>query len=126
LCGAHFEARPGEVHGLVGENGAGKSTLINIGTGLFKPDSGEILLEGRPLSLNTTRDAARHGIAVVHQEADLFAQLSIAVRLFAMPDKYTIESKDKGCKRDRASIGRPYCLPQFSVNAVRKRQEHCA
>lgn len=78
MRGARFEARAGEVHGLVGENGAGKSTLINIATGLFKADAGDILLEGRPLSLHTTRDAARHGIAVVHQEADLFAQLSIA------------------------------------------------
>ncbi len=78
LRGAHFELRAGEVHGLVGENGAGKSTLINVATGLFKPDAGTIEFEGRPASFATTRQAARAGIAVVHQEADLFAQLSIA------------------------------------------------
>ncbi len=78
LRGACFELRAGEVHGLVGENGAGKSTLINIATGLFKPDGGDILLDGQALSLSNTRQAAAHGIFVVHQEADLFAQLSLA------------------------------------------------
>lgn len=78
LRGARLEIRPGEVHGLVGENGAGKSTLINIATGLFKPDAGGMELLGEPLSLSSTRDARARGIAVVHQEADLFAQLSIA------------------------------------------------
>ena len=78
LRGARFEIRPGEIHALVGENGAGKSTLINIATGLFKPDSGQILFNGAPLSLSNTREAAAAGIAVVHQEADLFAQLTLA------------------------------------------------
>jgi len=78
LRGAQFAIRAGEVHGLVGENGAGKSTLINVATGLFRADSGEITLDGEPLSLSNTRQAAARGIAVVHQEADLFAQLSIA------------------------------------------------
>jgi len=78
LRGACFDVRAGEVHGLVGENGAGKSTLINIATGLFKPGAGQVLLDGKPLSLSNTRQAAALGIAVVHQEADLFAQLSLA------------------------------------------------
>ena len=78
LRGAQFAIRAGEVHGLVGENGAGKSTLINVATGLFTPDSGEMALDGKSLSLSNTREAAARGIAVVHQEADLFAQLSIA------------------------------------------------
>ncbi|NIA14088.1 MAG: ATP-binding cassette domain-containing protein [Nitrospiraceae bacterium] len=78
LRGVQFDVRPGEIHGLVGENGAGKSTLINIATGLLKPDAGEIILQGQRLSLSNTRQAVAHGIAVVHQEADLFAQMSIA------------------------------------------------
>ena len=75
---ARFEVCAGEIHGLVGENGAGKSTLINIATGLFKPDAGQVILDGKPVSFSTTRQAAALGLAVVHQEADLFAQLSIA------------------------------------------------
>ena len=78
LRGAGLEVRAGEVHGLVGENGAGKSTLINVATGLFKADAGRIVLDGEQVSFANTRQAAAHGIAVVHQEADLFPQLSIA------------------------------------------------
>lgn len=78
LRGASFELRAGEIHGLVGENGAGKSTLINIATGVLQPDSGQILLEGRGVSVANPRQARALGIAVVHQEAELFPQLSIA------------------------------------------------
>ncbi|MBN2311760.1 MAG: ATP-binding cassette domain-containing protein [Candidatus Hydrogenedentes bacterium] len=78
LCAAQLEVCAGEVHGLVGENGAGKSTLINIATGVLRPDDGAILLDGGPVALSNPRQASAHGIAVVHQEADLFAQLSIA------------------------------------------------
>ncbi|MBI5091563.1 MAG: ATP-binding cassette domain-containing protein [Candidatus Hydrogenedentes bacterium] len=75
---ANLDVRAGEVHGLVGENGAGKSTLINIATGLFRPDSGSIELNGFNVSFASTRHAAHSGISVVHQESDLFAQLSLA------------------------------------------------
>lgn len=78
LTDARLDIRPGEVHGLVGENGAGKSTLINIATGLHRPDGGRILLAGAAVQFNATRQAAAMGIHVVHQEADLFKQLSIA------------------------------------------------
>ncbi len=78
LRGVRLDVRPGEVHGLIGENGAGKSTLINIATGLFAPDSGEITFSGKPVRLSGPRHAASLGIAVVHQESDLFPQLSIA------------------------------------------------
>ena len=78
LRGARFDVRAGEVHGLVGENGAGKSTLINIATGLYRADSGAMVFGGQRVSFSTTRQAAQAGIAVVHQEADLFAQLSLA------------------------------------------------
>jgi len=73
-----FELLPGEIHALVGENGAGKSTLINIATGLFAPDAGQMHLGGKPYTPANPRAAAGLGVRVVHQEADLFAQLSIA------------------------------------------------
>jgi rhamnose transport system ATP-binding protein len=78
LRGANLEVHAGEILGLVGENGAGKSTLINVSTGLFKPDGGDIRLDGNLVSLNSPRAAAALGIAVVHQESDLFPQLTIA------------------------------------------------
>jgi ABC-type uncharacterized transport system ATPase subunit len=62
-----FAVRSGEIHALVGENGAGKSTLMNILYGLIKPDSGAILVDGTPASLQGPRDAIRHGIGMVHQ-----------------------------------------------------------
>lgn len=78
LRDARLEVLAGEIHGLVGENGAGKSTLINIATGVLRPDSGVVHFAGRPITLANPRQAAAHGIAVVHQEADLFPQLSVA------------------------------------------------
>jgi ABC-type uncharacterized transport system ATPase subunit len=62
-----FQVRQGEIHALVGENGAGKSTLMNILYGLIKPDSGEIRINGKPVSLQGPRDAIRSGIGMVHQ-----------------------------------------------------------
>lgn len=76
-CGA-LAVRAGEVLGLVGENGAGKSTMINIATGLFPPDGGTLRLSGEARTFRSPRAAAEAGVLVVHQEADLFPQLSIA------------------------------------------------
>ena len=83
LDGVHFELRPGEVHALIGENGAGKSTLINTLAGVHAPDSGEILLDGRPVRFADPHVSARHGIGVVFQERSLCPNLSVAENIFA-------------------------------------------
>ncbi len=57
----------GEIHTILGENGAGKSTLLNIIYGLYRPDQGEILVNGKPIELSNTHDAIQHGIGMVHQ-----------------------------------------------------------
>ncbi|HEY1456748.1 MAG TPA: ABC transporter ATP-binding protein [Candidatus Dormibacteraeota bacterium] len=62
-----FSVRAGEIHALVGENGAGKSTLMNILYGLLQPDSGEILIDGKPARISGPRDAIARGIGMVHQ-----------------------------------------------------------
>jgi len=76
-----FEIGPGEVHALTGENGAGKSTLVRILSGITSADTGEIRLDGRPL-YDLTPDRARGlGIAVVHQDFDLAANMTVAENL---------------------------------------------
>jgi ABC-type sugar transport system ATPase subunit len=77
-----FDVRAGEVHALLGENGAGKSTLIKIMAGVHAPDTGEILVEGTPVSFASPREAHRLGIATVHQELLLFPELTVAENIF--------------------------------------------
>ena len=73
-----FDLLPGEVHALLGENGAGKSTLMNILYGLYTPDDGRIVLQGRPIELGSTKAAIEHGIGMVHQHFMLIPVMSVA------------------------------------------------
>src|SRR5438477_3939606 len=73
-----FDVRQGEVHALLGENGAGKSTLMNILYGLYKPDGGEILLQGKPVTFGSARDAILAGIGMVHQHFMLIPVMTVA------------------------------------------------
>lgn len=72
----------GKVLGLVGENGAGKSTLMNLMGGVHAPDRGQMLLNGAPYAPRTPSDAIDAGIAFIHQELNLFTNLSIAENVF--------------------------------------------
>ena len=76
--GVAFDVRQGEVHALLGENGAGKSTLMNILYGLYKPDGGEILLHGKPVTFGSARDAIQAGIGMVHQHFMLIPVMTVA------------------------------------------------
>ena len=73
-----FDVRRGEVHALLGENGAGKSTLMNILYGLYKPDGGEIRLNGKPVSFSSAREAIEAGIGMVHQHFMLIPVMTVA------------------------------------------------
>jgi L-arabinose transport system ATP-binding protein len=74
--------RAGEILALVGENGAGKSTLTRIIEGVYQPDTGDVVIDGAPVRLRAPADAHAAGIRVIHQEPDIFPDLSVAENLF--------------------------------------------
>lgn len=82
LKGVGFSLDQGELLGLVGENGAGKSTLMNILGGLFPPSSGEIRINGQRYEPTSPNDALDEGISFIHQELNLFLNLTVAENLF--------------------------------------------
>ena len=69
---------PGEVTALIGENGAGKSTLVKILTGIYRPNSGEILIDGTARQFAGAEDAIAAGVTAIHQETVLFDELTVA------------------------------------------------
>jgi len=73
-----FDIRAGDVHALLGENGAGKSTLVKILYGLYDPDEGEVLLNGKPVSIDSPVDAIELGIGMIHQHFMLVESLTVA------------------------------------------------
>jgi ribose transport system ATP-binding protein len=78
LAGVDFDVAFGEIHAIVGENGAGKSTLIRILSGVHRPDSGSITVDGKLCHFATPRDAIAAGIVTIPQELRLVPALSIA------------------------------------------------
>src|SRR5256885_15776213 len=109
-----FEALQGEIHALLGENGAGKSTLSNILTGLYRPDEGEILVNGRPVAFRSPRDAIGAGIGMVHQHFRLAASFTVAENLVLRHR----DAADRGSMRDPTvfegrvtELARPYRRP---------------
>src|SRR6188474_3389978 len=77
-----FDLTGGEIVALVGENGAGKSTLMKILAGIHRADSGETRIHGTPIVLHAPGDAARAGIAVIHQELEVIDTLDVAGNVF--------------------------------------------
>jgi D-xylose transport system ATP-binding protein len=82
LTEVDFEVRHGEVMALVGDNGAGKSTLIKCVAGTHTADSGEILFEGKPVSIHGPKDSANLGIEVVYQDLALCDNLDVVQNMF--------------------------------------------
>lgn len=82
LRDAGLRLYPGEVHTLMGQNGAGKSTLIKVLTGVYMPDSGSILLDGKAIQPTSTLEAQSLGISTVYQEVNLCPNLSVAENIF--------------------------------------------
>ncbi len=82
LNDVQFTLRRGEVHALLGENGAGKSTLMKILSGVYQPDEGEIIFEDKPVSFSDPLSAQNVGITIIHQEFNLFPELTVEENIF--------------------------------------------
>lgn len=82
LDNASIRLEVGEVLALVGENGAGKSTLMKILGGVYQPDSGEILVDGKPVRFANVNDAMAAGVSLIHQELNLAENLSVTSNIF--------------------------------------------
>ena len=82
LSDVNFDVRRGEVHCLLGENGAGKSTLIKILSGAYCLESGEIILDGKPLVNNSPSKSIQAGVSVVYQELNMIPDLPIYENVF--------------------------------------------
>ena len=82
LRSVRFDLRAGEVHALMGENGAGKSTLMKILTGVYHPDSGDIFVDGRQVTIPGPKAAQDLGISIIHQELYLMNHLTAAQNIY--------------------------------------------
>lgn len=82
LRGVNFDIHRGQVTTLFGENGAGKSTLMKILSGVVQPTSGEIILDGAPVSFASSTDARNRGISIIHQELSLALNMNVRDNIF--------------------------------------------
>ena len=107
-----FELGRAEVHALLGENGAGKSTLMNIVYGLYRPDSGEIRLNGEPAAFNSAKDAIERGIGMVHQHFMLIPVMTVAenIVLGTEPVRDGILLDERGAEERVRELSRKFGL----------------
>ena len=101
-----FSLRPGEIHTLLGENGSGKSTLFRVIAGIYQPDSGEVLLDGRDVGRWNPAIAQENGVSIIHQELSLFPDLSVAENIFLEQSSFTTAWGLVDWKRAYAEAGR--------------------
>src|SRR5215203_230810 len=101
-----FDLKKGEIHALLGENGAGKSTLMNVLYGLYHPDEGEVTVAGNRMELNSSRDAIKHGIGMVHQHFMLIPVFTVTenIMLGAETDHRATQNEAPLVKLDRKEV----------------------
>lgn len=104
LDGVNITAYGGEVLALLGENGAGKSTLMKILSGVYKKDSGKIVIEGQEVEPNNIKEAEKLGIAIIHQELSVLPNLTVEENIFLGNEKYNKYSRkiDKKLLKERS------------------------
>jgi len=109
-----FAARKGEIHGLLGENGAGKSTLMRILYGLYSPDEGVVMMDGKEIRISSPFDSIRNGIGMVHQASTLVPEFTAVENIIMGTDGDTFSLPlDKERTRIRAlseKFGLPFPL----------------
>src|SRR6185312_3399000 len=97
-----LDLQRGEVHALLGENGAGKTTLMNVLYGLYRPDEGEILVNGQAVTFHSPKDAISHGIGMVHQHFMLIPVMTVAENvILANEPTTTAVFLDHGAAKER-------------------------
>ncbi len=106
----NFRVKPGEVHALLGENGSGKSTLMSVLSGLYRPDSGQILVEGKPVNLKNPRDAIAAGIGMVHQHFKLVDTFTVAENVVLGSKKLGFFLRMEKVEKELAEISKSYGL----------------
>jgi ABC-type uncharacterized transport system ATPase subunit len=108
--GIDLEVRRGEVHALLGENGAGKTTLMNILSGLYQPDSGEIRVAGQLQSFRSPRDAIQAGIGMVHQHFNLVDVFTAAENVIIGLSSQRMQLDMRQVETRLQELGRKYGL----------------
>ena len=94
---------PGKVNVLIGENGAGKSTLMKIMAGIERPTEGRVLLDGKEVHFQNTREASAQGVGIIHQELNLFPEMRVADNMFAGMELSHLGVIDRRAQARRAS-----------------------
>ena len=105
-----FDVRRGEVHALLGENGAGKSTLCSILAGLYRPDAGQIVVNGLPRRFKAPQDALRAGIGMVYQHYRLVDQFTVAENLVLGHPDLPVRVSRRDLERRAAVVMAKYAI----------------
>src|ERR687895_1873139 len=105
-----FDAAWGEVHALVGENGAGKSTLMIILAGLYRPDSGQVEIDGVPVRFRSPRDAIGHGIGMVYQHFMLVEPFTVAENVVLGEQRAGTDLQTARVERELSELSSRYGL----------------
>jgi len=123
--GVSLDVRRGEVLGLLGENGAGKSTLMNVVYGLYKPDEGEIHVNGRPVHIRSPHHALELGLGMVHQHFMLVPDMTVAENIAMAPSGLPRRTRlgdvereiEELCRRFRLVVDPRALIEDLSVGA---------
>ena len=123
LDGVDLEVRPGEVHCLLGQNGAGKSTLIKTLAGAHQPTAGEVLLDGKPVTMPDPVAALRLGIATIYQELDVVDGLTVAENIYLGHElaRSGVTRRSDAARNTRAilkRLGHPEISPHREVGSL--------
>ncbi len=105
-----LQVRQGKIHALLGENGAGKSTLMNILVGLYRPDTGEVYINGTAVHFSSPRDAIQHGLGMVHQHFMLVPTKTVAENMILGQRKPRFLINHREIEEEIADLSKQYGL----------------